>query len=469
MKKIVLIMLSFFLLSGLLLQSACSTQSDAMTKTDASASTLPVTPTTSPSAPYAKKKAEPSPQPELGKEATTAPAAETSAAVGSPPETPSSNESQGASDSENDCQQCTRTLLTNLAKDLGLQITFHQSVPNQKCDVPSDLRSSDKFDAILRSQNLTFAEQGSAGIIIYARDQSPVVVYPFTLANHTSAEAVAAALKEILVSDSNHAVSAIKESNLLMVKCLESELLQVKAYVHSVDQEPAEVLIDYSVQSVAKEKAAEVGQQLATTFPLKDHLPLVNFLPSIGGYLLNSAQVSFLRSGGNIKQFATGNTTVQNGRTKVVILGRGANSFTLAPDSSTNLNIESGLAIELIPVVTHDGKVTLSMRLIVASPSPSGKGSYQQAVNVAATLPDNTTAILGKYRVATDGRSHTGIVGLDMIPILGRFVSIPKNFEDKQALTIQVSVKITKFPTEAPDTFQIRHDRSIREMLRGRR
>lgn len=111
-----------------------------------------------------------------------------------------------------------------------------------------------------------------------------------------------------------------------------------------------------------------------------------------------------------------------------------------------------GLNIDITPTVTNEGYIEMKMTLDSSSVVPGSGGATQtpeftqrKLTTVSRVLDGRTAVVAGVQQQAkTDGRSSIPVIG--MIPILGRFITTPKEAADMSDIVITVTPHIIRAP-----------------------
>lgn len=111
-----------------------------------------------------------------------------------------------------------------------------------------------------------------------------------------------------------------------------------------------------------------------------------------------------------------------------------------------------GLNIDITPTVTGEGYIEMKMTLESSSVVPGSGGSTQtpeftqrKLTTISRVLDGRTAVVAGvQQQTKSDGRSSIPIIG--MLPILGRFVTTPKESSDMSDIVITVTPHIIRAP-----------------------
>jgi general secretion pathway protein D len=111
-----------------------------------------------------------------------------------------------------------------------------------------------------------------------------------------------------------------------------------------------------------------------------------------------------------------------------------------------------GLNIDITPTVTNEGYIEMKMTLESSSVVPGSGGTTQtpeftqrKLTTISRVLDGRTAVVAGvQQQTKTDGRSSIPVIGL--IPILGRFITTPKEAADMSDIIITVTPHIIRAP-----------------------
>lgn len=140
-------------------------------------------------------------------------------------------------------------------------------------------------------------------------------------------------------------------------------------------------------------------------------------------------------------------TTIPGGGT----IGGGFNSGYYGGIDSIQYQ-DVGLNIDITPTVTNEGYIEMKMTLESSNTVPGTSGSNltpefsQRKLTTISRVLDGRTAVVAgiQQQTKSDGRSTIPVVGL--IPILGRFITTPKETSDMSDIVITITPHIIRAP-----------------------
>jgi len=110
-----------------------------------------------------------------------------------------------------------------------------------------------------------------------------------------------------------------------------------------------------------------------------------------------------------------------------------------------------GLVIEAKPIITNEGYVEIEMKFETSDIVSSGSDATnltpsftQRALNTTARIQDGVTAVVAGINTESSGASRASIPILGMIPILGRFITTPRQDSRQSDLIITVTPHIVR-------------------------
>ncbi len=159
-----------------------------------------------------------------------------------------------------------------------------------------------------------------------------------------------------------------------------------------------------------------------------------------------------VRLGNTVIPGVTGTTGIGTGTgTGVGGINTGLNNFGYGGFDSIQYQ-DVGLNIDITPTVTNEGYIEMKMTLESSNTVPGNSGSSltpeftQRKLTTISRVLDGKTAIVAgiQQQTKSDGRSTIPVVGL--IPILGRFITTPKEAADLSDIIITVTPHIIRAP-----------------------
>lgn len=110
-----------------------------------------------------------------------------------------------------------------------------------------------------------------------------------------------------------------------------------------------------------------------------------------------------------------------------------------------------GLVIEAKPTITNEGYVEIEMKFETSDIVSSGSDATnltpsftQRSLNTTARIQDGVTAVVAGINTESSGNSRASIPILGMIPVLGRFITTPRQDSRQSDLIITVTPHIVR-------------------------
>jgi general secretion pathway protein D len=261
--------------------------------------------------------------------------------------------------------------------------------------------------------------------------------------------------------ESGIGISAIEESNALMVRASPAQWESIRRAIERLDVMPAQVHIEAQVLEVALTGDLSFGvswffdNAAASRFP--DLLRGARSLGQVSGrvgqqannegalagpsleYIFRSrnaaAIVNALDSETDVRILSTPSVFVRNNAEAALNVGQNlavaSTSFspgagTTNPGNNTISNIQylqTGTKLKVKPRIGGDGMVFLEIEQEISSPSGTGAGNNPNVntntITTEAMVRDGDTVMLGGLITQRDSRGNSGLPGLNRIPVVG--------------------------------------------------
>lgn len=246
-----------------------------------------------------------------------------------------------------------------------------------------------------------------------------------------------------------------------------------KQLIAKLDVSPALVVLDTEVLEVDESVARNVGLQLSqpavsATFSEIVPAPDANGNPSrlmrpqpiTRTPISISAQVNLLVQNGNARVLADPRITTLSGHTASIRAGDSFNILTtvgggLGTYATTQLQtFQTGVTLDITPIVSSDGHVTVSLHPIVNSLTGILNGVPQIATRDTQTtvrLDDDQTLVIGGLIQESQTKNVQKIPGLGDLPLIGRVFRNDSVSGNRNELIIVVTPHIIQ-PGETNNT-----------------
>jgi general secretion pathway protein D len=414
-----------------------------------------------------------------------------------------------------------KTVVSHLGKQLGLNVVFDDSIKeSQTLNDAIDLESvtmAKALDIILRAYKCSFELIDRRTILVYADNGTnrprfeTLMVKPFYL-NNVNANQARAALQIVLPPGRTMAPleSGANSSggNVLVVKATATELQLVQDILDAIDKNKNEVVMDVDIYEVSKNRATDIGNQIATggsgtNFGLTNFggvstyangsglLGAQPFTPG-GFFALPLTQVKLSQSKGDTKLLYKTQIHVLDGQENKTTVGRsvpvrtgatslggyygggllggtngqqgntggitgalngllGNNGLGLGSGVVDNIQYKDvGLVITTTPTITSEGYVEVKMEFETSDIAASASGDplnptfTQRKLKSTARMQDGVVSVVAGINQDQKINQNAGVPIVSMVPLLGRFLSAPHNENNLTDIIITVTPHIVR-------------------------
>jgi general secretion pathway protein D len=346
-----------------------------------------------------------------------------------------------------------KTIVTNLGKQLGLNVVFDESVKDQPISIDlTDVTVAKALDIIFKTYKYSFEQVDRRTILVYQDNPTnrprfeSLLIKTFYLGNITATQA-RTALQAMLPPGRQMATldqGNTAGGNLLVVKATASELQLVQDVLDSLDKNKNEVVVDVEIYEISRDSSLQLGNQIG--LPSSDGSsasgPTLGSLGGIGYNLAEGAaraglsafsigpgaliglpatSLSLLQSKGNNRLLYKTQIHALDGQKNVTKVGRsvpvrvgttypngGIGGVVTTGQGATNNNPlnnllgggfgtvdniqyrDVGLVIEAKPTITNEGYVEIEMKFETSDVVQSGATANLTPTFTQRSL--NTTA-----------------------------------------------------------------------------
>jgi type IV pilus assembly protein PilQ len=163
-------------------------------------------------------------------------------------------------------------------------------------------------------------------------------------------------------------------------------------------------------------------------------------------YAINAA-ISAAETNDQLKVISAPNIVAQNNMMGEVVQGVQIPVQTVINNTVTTIYINAALQLDVVPQVTEDGSVFLSIKVINASPGPPPPGSPNPEINTQSAttqvlVPDGGTVVFGGVKVSNRDRTVDKVPGLGSLPVVGNLFKTTQVTDVEQELIFFVSPKV---------------------------
>ncbi|AKS40874.1 type II secretion system secretin GspD [Wenzhouxiangella marina] len=257
-----------------------------------------------------------------------------------------------------------------------------------------------------------------------------------------------------LGEDGNVRVTAVIETNSLLIQASPSEYDAILSAINRLDEEPLQVLVEAQVLIVDLSDALTYGvswflanrnADLETTLP--EGIPAsraentiemgTNFLGTITrrgvGRTFVSATIDALESVSNVRTISAPSLLVRNNASATINVGRqlpvqstrfvGGVTGEGASSLGSVQYLNTGVILEVTPRVNPGGLVYLEISQEVSSPGDPGVGDNPtintRNISTEIAIQSGQTIMLGGLIQEDETQNRNGVPGLQRIPLLG--------------------------------------------------
>lgn len=163
-------------------------------------------------------------------------------------------------------------------------------------------------------------------------------------------------------------------------------------------------------------------------------------------YLINAA-ISAAETTDQLKVISAPTIVAQNNMLGEVVQGVQIPVQTVINNTVTTIYVNAALQLDVVPQVTDDGSVFLSIKVINASPGAPPPGSSNpeittQSATTQVMVPDGGTVVFGGVKVTNRDRNVNKVPGLGSLPLVGNLFKTTIVNNQEQELIFFVTPKV---------------------------
>ncbi|HXF06784.1 MAG TPA: hypothetical protein VNM72_15425, partial [Blastocatellia bacterium] len=396
-----------------------------------------------------------------------------------------------------------KAVITQLAKQLGINVAFDQSVQDRRVDVElQNITLAKALDTILLTNGLFFQPINENSIIV-AQDQpvnrnrlQQMSVQTFYLKNLDAQQL--AQVQQVLTMFFGQRVQSwpMQDMRALIVRTAPENMKLVAEIIETIDKERPQVMIDVSIYEVSRNDLLEIGNQLlfdgflgqaATSGPLRPGT--LNLLGITAGQILTEQRLALavptsiiraLQTRGNSRLIDSIQVHALDGQQVTANIGRSIPIQTASlPTSFVNVtptqpnqpgtvppgglgNIfgfgypqieyrDVGLNVTITPTIYTDEDIKLEMQVetsgFVEGPTQLTPIITRRSLKSVATVKTGQAAMMAGVAQRRNEQTRGSLPLLGFLPVVGRFFSIPKETGSTTDLLITVTPHIVRAPT----------------------
>jgi len=319
------------------------------------------------------------------------------------------------------------------------------------------------------------------------REYQPLSMKTFVL-SVADAKTVGASLKTLLKTRD---LVIDEKQNMIIMRDSPEAIQLAERLVALHDQPEAEVMLDVEILEIKRSKLLQAGVQYPTQValaPMASASGAALTLADLRSITSATTSVSALSIGvqatdtvSDINVLANPRIRSRNREKAKIQVGQRVPNIT-STSTSTGFVAESvqyvdvGLKLEVEPIVSPDGEVTIKMGLEVSSilrqiQTKAGSIAYEigtRNANTVLRLRDGENQVLAGLINDEDRRSTTGIPGLSSIPALGRTLFGNSNDDyQKSEIVLSITPRIVR-PAYRPELLMAEFESGTEASLRSR-
>lgn len=293
---------------------------------------------------------------------------------------------------------------------------------------------------------------------------------------HSAMQAAAAAAGGIaLGSTDDVSISAVEESNALLVRATPLQWESIRRTIERLDTMPLQVHIEAQVVEVKLTGELKYGVDWYFKNLIPDDLLEGGFIETladgaIGGGVWNfvggdtAGVINLLDNASDVRILSTPSVLVRNNAEATLDVG------TKIPVNSTSFNpinggdpgdgtytqvqyLDTGVILTVKPRISRDGTVFMEIDQEVSSPGRVSVGGNREvdsrSLVTEAAIKSGETVMLAGLIIDNKTKGTSGLPGLSRIPIIGGLFGTQTDFSDRSEVIILVTPTVIRDPNEA--------------------
>jgi general secretion pathway protein D len=343
-------------------------------------------------------------------------------------------------------------------------------------DVASDQKATifvksmafkDAFDLLLQSNQLEKKVLSENSVIIYVndvlhqRDYKDLIVRSYTL-DFADAKQLSTILRSMLNVKQMEVDTRL---NTLIIKDSAEVLALAEQIIQAQDLPDAEVMLEMQVMEVKRSYLQNLGVNVPTGLslpvPADGILTIKDLKVSGNSIVVNGVPgLVFNATDGDVSLLANPRIRVKNKEVAKIHIGEKVPVFT-SNVASTGVSsqsvqyIDAGLKLEVEPLISTMGDVTIKLNLnvgsigdkVVATTGNSESVAFRVGTRLTSTvlrLHDGETQVLAGLIDDQDRKNVSGIPGLSKIPLLGKLFSNQSDDKVKTEIVLSITPRIIR-------------------------
>jgi len=358
-----------------------------------------------------------------------------------------------------------------LARASGVNFVFDRDVPNdlKTTLVLRETTIGDALNLALLTTQLDYRLIGHNLVMVFPNTKSklaeyePVSVRAFHL-NNTDARTIAATLKTLLRTRD---IVVDEKQNLILMRESPEMLRLAQQVIEVQDQPEGEVMLEVEILEVKRSKLTDLGVQYPDKITLSPIsalsgaaltlADLKSITPATTAVTTPSVTVAANQNVSDINLLANPRIRTRSREKAKIQVGQRVPNITTTA-TSTGFVAESiqyvdvGLKLEVEPVVTSDGEVSMKLALEVSNivsqvQTKTGTIAYEIGTRNATSalrMRDGENQVLGGLISDEDRSSSNRVPVLGAIPLLGRLFGLSHDDAQKTEIVLSITPHLVR-------------------------
>jgi general secretion pathway protein D len=362
-----------------------------------------------------------------------------------------------------------KAIFEALSKTTNINFILDKDVPSeQKATIfVKSMVFKDAFDLLLQSNQLEKKVLSENSAIIYVndvlhqRDYRDLIVRSYTL-DYADAKQLSTVLRNML---NVKQIEIDPRLNTLILKDSAEVLALAEKIIQAQDFPDAEVMLEVQVMEIKHSFLQNLGVNpptgISVPVPASGILTIRDLKVSGNSLVVNGVPgLVFNAANGDVSLLANPRIRVKNKEVARIHIGEKVPVFTsnvasTGVTSQTVQYIDAGLKLEVEPLISSTGDVTIKLNLnvgsigdrVVATTGNTESVAFRVGTRLTSTvlrLHDGETQILAGLIDDQDRNNVSGIAGLSKIPLLGKLFSSQTDDKVKTEIVLSITPRIIR-------------------------
>ncbi|MFW5432779.1 MAG: type II secretion system protein GspD [Methylophilaceae bacterium] len=356
-----------------------------------------------------------------------------------------------------------------LSKTTNINFILDKGVPaDQKATIfVKSMAFQDAFNLLLQSNKLAKKVLSDNSVIVYVnntlnkREYQDLVVRNFVL-DYADAKLLSVVLRSML---NINKIEVNERLNTLMIRDSIEVLALAEKIIQAQDFPDAEVMLEVQVLEMKRSYVQNLGVTpptgVSVPVPTSGVLTVKDLKVSGNSLVVNGIPgLVFNATDGDVTLLANPRIRVKNKESAKIHIGEKVPVFTsnvasTGVSSQTVQYIDAGLKLEMVPVISPTGDVTIKVDLnvgsigdaVTATTGNSQSVAFRVGTRLTSTilrLHDGETQILAGLIDDQDRKTISGLPGLSKVPLLGRLFSTQSDDKIKTEIVLSITPHIIR-------------------------